>query len=74
MAKISKPTTKRAKPKLGKDALDITLPATAAVFRAAAIAYTKKATKTKATAVNALRRERILTKRGQFTKAYAAKG
>ncbi len=73
MTNISKPTTKRPKLKHGKlsGKLDVSSPATATAFRAAAKAYTKQATKSKAAAVKTLQRERILTKGGKFTKAYA---
>ena len=67
---------KRRKSKLGEPSggLDVISPATATAFRAAAKAYTKKATKTKASAVKTLHRERILTKSGVFTKTYSSKG
>lgn len=70
------PVSKHAKPKRkgANGALDMSLPATAHAFRAAAKAYTKQAVKTKASAVETLHREGILTKTGQFTKTYALKG
>jgi hypothetical protein len=76
MATSSKLTTKRAKLKHGmlSGKLDVSLPSTATAFRAAAKAYTKQATKTKAAAVETLYRERILTKGGEYKKAYAVKG
>jgi len=76
MTSFSKLTTRRAKLKHGElsGKLDLSVPATATAFRAAAKAYTKQATKTKAAAVETLRRERILTKGGKFTRAYAVKG
>jgi hypothetical protein len=76
MANSSKPTIKRAGMKHSKltGKLDVSSAATATAFRAAAKAYTKQATKTKAAAVKTLHRERILTKGGEFTKTYAAKG
>ena len=70
-AKPSAKPTKR-KPVKPSLSLDMSAPATAAAFRVAAAAYTKKATKTKATAVKTLHRERILTKAGDFTKTYDA--
>jgi hypothetical protein len=72
----SKLTIKRVKRKqVGLNgSLDVSSPATATAFRAAAKAYTKEATRTKAAAVKTLHRERILTKGGKFTKAYAVKG
>lgn len=76
MANNSKLTSKRDRPK-GDDLggkLDVSSSSAAIAFRAAAKAYTQKATKTKKSAVATLHRERILTKGGQFTKAYAAKG
>ncbi len=57
-----------------KARLDMSSLATARAFRAAAEAYTKKATTTKAAALEALCREKILTRSGQFKKAYAVKG
>jgi hypothetical protein len=54
--------------------LDMSSPATAKAFHAAAKAYTKKATTTKAAAMETLCREKILTRRGQLKKAYALKG
>jgi hypothetical protein len=76
MANRSKLTGKRTKSKLGElsGRLDVISPATATAFRAAAKAYTKKAIKTKASAVKTLHRERILTKDGAFTKTYSLKG
>jgi hypothetical protein len=76
MANSSTLTGKRTKSKLGEPSgrLDVISPATAMAFRVAAKAYTKKATKTKASAVKTLHRERILTKSGVFTKAYSLKG
>jgi hypothetical protein len=53
---------------------DMSSPAAAVAFRAAAAAYTKKATETKASAVATLHREKILTRTGQFKKAYGLKG
>jgi hypothetical protein len=53
--------------------LDLSAPATARAFKAAAKAYTAKATKTKTSAIETLRREGILTKNGRLTKRYAAK-
>ncbi|MGA2485220.1 MAG: hypothetical protein ABSF49_04430 [Roseiarcus sp.] len=76
MANSSKLTTKREWPKHSdlSGRLDVSSSATAIAFRAAAKAYTKRATKTKKSAVETLQRERILTKDGGFTKAYAVKG
>lgn len=51
--------------------LDMDSPATATAFRLAAEAYTKKATKTRAAALETLQREGILTKSGKLTKRYS---
>jgi hypothetical protein len=76
MASGSKLPTKRARLKHSEltEKLDVSSATTATAFRAAAKAYTERATKTKAAAVKTLHRERILTKAGEFTKTYAAKG
>jgi hypothetical protein len=63
--------TKKNRAAVGKG-LDLSSPATAKAFKAAANAYTKKATKTKASAIKTLRREGILTKNGRLAKPYAA--
>jgi hypothetical protein len=52
--------------------LDLSSPATAEAFKAAAKAYTKKATKTKASAIKTLRGEGILAKNGRLAKRYAS--
>jgi hypothetical protein len=73
MENSSKPASKRTKSNHGgrRGRLDVSSPATATEFRAAAKAYTERATKTKAEAVKTLHRERILTKDGGFTKTYS---
>ena len=48
-------------------------PTTAAKFRAAAKAYTQKATKSRAAAIKTLQREGILTPKGRLSKHYAPK-
>jgi hypothetical protein len=53
--------------------LDLSSPATAEAFEAAAEAYTADAIKTQASAIKALHREGILTKTGRLAKPYADK-
>ena len=76
MAKKSKLLTQGAKRKhYGVAArLEVASPATAAAFRAAAEAYTKRAIKSKGAAVKILHGEGILRKRGGLAKPYALKG
>jgi hypothetical protein len=76
MARKSKLLTPSAKPKQSSLAgrLDVASPATAAAFRVAAEAYTKRATKTKGAAIKILHGEGILKKRGGLAKPYALKG
>lgn len=49
----------------------LSAPISTAAFREAAKVYTVKATKTRASAVDTLKRERILTKSGAFAKAFS---
>jgi hypothetical protein len=74
MTNKSKLITKGAKLKHGNGRLDVASPATAAAFRVAAKAYTKRAIKTKGAALKTLRSERILKKGGGLAKPYALKG
>jgi hypothetical protein len=53
--------------------LDLKKPGTAAKFRAAAKAYTLRATASKAAAIATLHREGILTPTGRLSKHYARK-
>ena len=53
--------------------LDLKAPATAAKFRAAAKAYTMKATRSRGTAIKALKRAGILTPNGRLSRHYAPK-
>lgn len=53
--------------------LDMSSPLTLEKFRDASVAYTLKATKSKASAVKTLQRERILTKSGKLTKTYTSR-
>jgi hypothetical protein len=61
----------RRKPTPHPVRLDLNSPATAEAFEVAAQAYTARSTKTKASAIETLYREGILTKAGRLTKPYA---
>jgi hypothetical protein len=63
--------TRAAKESVTLQAYERSAPISAEAFRKAAEAYTVEATKTRDSAVETLKRERILTKRGELAKAFS---
>jgi hypothetical protein len=63
--------TRAAKESVTLQAYVTSAPISAEAFRNAAEAYTVEATKTRDSALETLKRERILTKRGELAKAFS---